>query len=159
MNPEKKAARILKNKAGKAHKAEVRKNFLALLGKTVVSNLTPVLNAEGIPELEENGDPKMTTTLSFPPYIKTSADGSPLPFRGRDTARTSRSAFIGSKAAASSGLSRKNRPGEKVLHTEAVTEDASRSFAKEVDKILNPPKVETPVPVVPVDAAELAAAV
>jgi hypothetical protein len=33
---------------------------------------------------------------------------------------------------------RKNRPGEHLLHAAAIVEDASRAFAKEVDKALIP---------------------
>ena len=33
---------------------------------------------------------------------------------------------------------RKNRPGEHLLHAEAIVEDASRAFTKEIDKALTP---------------------
>jgi hypothetical protein len=156
----KKAIRKAANKAAKQKKAETRKQFMALLGKTVQETQVPVINEEtGVPETNEDGTPKTTTVLDFPSYIKTAGDGTPLPFKGTPQQRPSSLAFIGAKAYPQQGLSRKGRPGEKYLHAAAVIEDASRTFAKEVDKILNPPPVETNVPVVPVDAAELAAAV
>lgn len=149
MKPEKKAARKEANRKRKAEKAESRKQFMAMLGRTVVEKEVPTGNQT------EDGKPEMKKVLEFPPYIKTALDGSPIPYRGQ-AQHPPRLTFVGGKTYKQQGLSRKNRPGELKLHEEAIVEDASRSFAKAVDSVLNPP-VEPVVPVVPVDAAELAA--
>lgn len=50
-----------------------------------------------------------------------------------------RLAWIGVKSLAQSGNSRKNRPGFKSEHTQALIENASRTLAVEIDKALTPP--------------------
>lgn len=153
MNPEKKAAkkqaRKERNRLATQKKAETRQKFLAMLGRTVVEKDVPT------GEQNEDGTPKTNKVLDFPKYIKTSADGSPLPFKGQPS-HPPRLAFVGAKTYKQQGGNRKSRSGEKYLHAQAIIEDASRTFAKEVDKILNPPQEPT-VPVVPVDAVEMAA--
>jgi hypothetical protein len=150
MNPSKQAARKERNKAAKQKKAETRQQFMAMLGHTVVEKEIST------GEQNEDGSPRTEKILDFPPFIKTAADGSPLPFRGQQQSPP-RLAFVGAKTYVQRQGGRKNRPGETVLHEAAIVEDASRTFAKEVDKILNPPQETPTVPVVPIDAAELTA--
>jgi hypothetical protein len=137
MNPDKKQARKERNRLAKQEKAAARQANLALVGKLV---------------FEKEVDGKKV--LDFPPVIRTSADGSILPLPEHRHPSFARSVFVNGKTFKNSYISMKNRPGNSILHAEAIVEDASRAFAKEVDKILNPPKVEeTVIPVIPENAA------
>src|SRR5580658_6876879 len=82
MKADKKAARKERNRLAKVAKKSTRQAFLAMLGKTIIEKEVPVIDeATGLPAKNEDGTSKTKKTLEFPPYIKTSADGSPLPFR------------------------------------------------------------------------------
>lgn len=50
-------------------------------------------------------------------------------------------AWLGGKVYIQSSGGRKGRPGEHLLHAEAVIEDASRMLAIQIDKALTPEKV------------------
>jgi hypothetical protein len=149
MNPEKKAARQAKNKAAKIVKAAARQAHLATLGKLVIEKTVAI-------DIEAGEGVVTKTVPDFPPFIATTADGSIKPFYNQPQS-FSKLAFIGAKTYKQQGLSMKNRPGNKELHGQAVVEDASRTFAKEVDKAMTPVAEETPIPVVPENAAQQAA--
>lgn len=153
MNPAKKLMkndqRKERNRQAKVKKAETRKALAVMLGKTVVEKEVPTGNIV-------DGKPETKKVLEFPAYIKTSADGTPLPFRGQQQ-NPPRLGWLGAKGFKQRLGGRKNRPGEKDAHALAIIEDAGRTFAKEVDKALAPPAEET-VPVVPINAAEQVAA-
>jgi hypothetical protein len=157
----KKLARKEKNRAAKEAKRLTRQSFMAMLGKTVVEKEIPtgevtVLSTFGADGKEvRTTTPEMKKVLDFPTFIKTSADGTPLPFRGQQQ-NAPRLSWIGARGFKQRLGGRKGRPGENTLRGEAIVEDASRAFAVAVDKILNPP-APTTVPVVPIDAAEQAA--
>jgi hypothetical protein len=155
MKADKKAARKERNRLAKVAKKATRQAFLAMLGKTIIEKEVPVIDeATGLPAKNEDGTPKTTKTLEFPSYIKTAADGEPLPFKGQQQ-NPPQLGWLGAKTFKQRLGGRKNRPGEKFLHEQAIVEDASRTFAKEVDKVLNPPAPdETTVPVVPINAAQ-----
>jgi hypothetical protein len=151
----KKLSRKERNRLTKEQKRKNREAFLAMLGKTVIEKEVPVIDeATGLPAKNEDGTPKTTKTLEFPGYIKTAADGEPLPFKGRQQ-NPPQLGWLGGKTFKQRLGGRKNRPGEKFLHEQAIAEDASRVLAREVDKVLNPPvPEETMVPVVPINAAQ-----
>jgi hypothetical protein len=147
MNPDKKAARREKNRLAKIAKAAERQANLAIIGKLVFEK--EVIAADGT----------KSTTLNLPPFIKTSLDGSILPLRDNRLGTALPLSFIGAKSHPHQGLSRKNRPGNKELHTDAIVENASRSLAVEIDKALAPPVAEeTPIPVIPENAVQEVAA-
>lgn len=117
-----------RNLIGKILRAEQRQKALIELGKTVITTK----DKEGVEH------------YSFPP----------APPAMPSISRLSHIAAKTRKLA----VPRKNRLTFKVEHTEALTEDASRTFAKEVDKILNPPQEQPPaegfIPAGRVDAGD-----
>lgn len=150
MTPEKKAARKKRNLERKAARAEAHKNLMVQLGRSLVKTETPKVDEEGVALKDADGKPLMETTYDFPPYIKLTADGSVKPIKYDFRQKVTKLAWLNGKQSA--GSRRKSRPGEPQLHAEAIVEDASRSFTREVDKALAPV-----VPVVPIDAAPEAA--
>lgn len=156
MDPIKKAAKLAlrkaRNQKHKAERKEAFKNMLIALGKALVKTEVPAVDADAVAIKDADGKPVMETHYDFPAYIKTTADGSVLPVKYDFRPKFQRLAWIGGKMFKQQGMSRKNRPGESKLHVEALVEDASRSFTREVDKALAPE-----VPVVPIDAAPEAA--
>lgn len=105
-----------RNFVRKALRAEQRREELVALGKTVITTK----DAEG------------NEHYSFPP-------APPV------VPSVNRLAWLGAKTH-KQGISRKNRLTFKVEQGEALVEDASRTFATEVDKILNPPIPEGFIP-------------
>lgn len=137
MKPSKKQDRNLYNLGQKIIKAAKRKAALIELGKTVETTYS---TAE---------DGSQITHLDLPVTVRVPVEKS-----------VPRLTWLGGKTYVHSGPQSKLRPGNKELHAESIVEDAGRTFAKEVDKALNPPPVVaegTPVPVVPLDAAPEAA--
>jgi hypothetical protein len=116
----KRLTRRERNRATKIPKAKVRQEFLALLGKTLVEKEVPVLD-------EETGLPTEKTEkhYDFPPFIKMSADGTPLPFKGQQQ-NPPQLSWLNGKTFKQSAGGRKNRSGQKELHTEALLESANR---------------------------------
>lgn len=157
MTPEKKAERRARNQKAKFMKAVVNRQNMALLGKLVFEREVET------DELNEDGTQKTVKVLDFPPAIRTSTSGQILPLKQRDFSIHPKIAGYGStsllpllsKGHKQSGFAMRTRPGNKVLHGEAIVEDASRSFTKAVDAALAP--VEQPIPVVPENLAGEAA--
>jgi len=102
--------RGVENVARKIVKAGARQTALIELGKTVI-----VTEKDGV------------KTYDFPPTASVTEPSIP------------RLSWIGGKTYKQQGDSRKLRSGRKPEHTEAIPEDASRTFAKEVAKALMPP--------------------
>jgi len=152
MKPSKKLARQQRNAGAKVLRAKAAKNLMIQLGKALVKKETPKVDENGIAVKDEAGQPVMEGSYDLPPYVETTADGSVKPIHFDYRPRISRLTWLNGKVYKQSGGARKNRPGESILHKEAIVEDASRSFTREVDKALAPE-----VPVVPVDAAQEAA--
>lgn len=126
--------------------------MLIALGKALVKTETPKVDENGVAIKDAEGKPEMEVSYDFPAYVKTTADGSVKPIKFDYRPKFQRLAWLSGKVFKQQGLSRKNRPGESKLHAEAIVEDASRAFAREVDKALAPE-----VPVVPMEAAAEAA--
>jgi hypothetical protein len=145
MKLEKKLERKEKNRLAKLAKAAQRQANLAMVGKLVFEREVTD---------PETGD--KSKVLDFPPAIRTSLDGSILPLADQRFPNFPRHAFVGGKTFKQSYLSMKNRPGNHILHGEAIVEDASRSFAKAVEAAMTPAE-EVPVPVVPENLAGEAA--
>lgn len=166
MNALKKNTRKQRNLDQKAKRAQSRQAMMALLGKTVIETKHPVLGENGLPVEGE-----FTTTLDFPPFIKTAADGSLLPMGRAGHQNPPHLVFVGAKSHPHHGAQSKLRPGNAFrtdlstgnklsLHEEATCENASRSLMVEIDKILNPPEAEdgaTKIPVIPENLADTAA--
>lgn len=108
-----------RNLIGKILRAEQRQKALIELGKTVIEVETK----------DEEGN--VTKHYDFPPVPK---------FRGRSIHSL---AWLSAKTS-KQGVSRKHRPSFQVEQGEAIIEDASRTFAKEVDKALAPEVVSSP---------------
>lgn len=128
MTPEKKAQKSAqrrdRNIAHKALRAEIRRKEMIELGKTVI-----------VTEKEDG-----TKSYAFPPKQK--QRGFSIPCLSHIAEKTRKT-----------GIPRKNRPGLKPEHTAALLEEASRSFAREVDKAMGIPAVDgepvaAPVPMV-----------
>jgi hypothetical protein len=121
MKPEKRLARRDRNAKLKLERADARRKEMIELGKTVI--------------VTENEDG--TKSYAFPPKQKPFSLNIPsLTHIAEKTRKT--------------GIPRKNRPGLKPEHTAALIENASRSFATEVDKALGVPAVDgEPIPFVP----------
>ena len=149
MKLQKKLDRQERNKQRKQAKAAQTKANFAMLGRLVFEREVPTGEVvDGVAVTEK--------VLDFPPAIRTSKDGSILPLpepkypnypHAAVFASSSFPRGVAPKTFPLSGLSMKNRPGNKELHGEAIVEDASRTFANEVAKAMTPE--ETPVPVVP----------
>lgn len=138
MHPDKKQARRVRNRAVKLVKAANRQAALVELGKLVEVRYNTT----------DDGGTK--TNYELPATVRVPTEKS-IPSLS----------WLGGKQYAQHGPQSKLRPGNKSLHSAAIIEDASRSFTKEVDKILNPPQEiaeETPVPVVPMDVVPEVAA-
>jgi hypothetical protein len=151
MTPEKKAARKTRNLGLKAKKAEVHRQFLVHLGHVVVEKEVPVVK-DGAPVLDETGKQVTKKVLDFPPFIKTSADGTPLPFRGQFNS-PHRLGWIAGRCRATRFGDRKGQSSHLLEYNEAIGEHGSRVFAAEVEKILNPP-VESPTATVTPEQVE-----
>ena|SRR5258708_524972 len=128
---DKKRSLKVRNRLDKKTKAAFRLLAQIELGKTVVTTEVPTGEiVDGVAETK--------TVLSLPEpkfrYVNPTRFG-----------------WLGAKTYPQQGLSRKNRPGNKELHSKAVVEDASRMFAKEVDRALAPAEA-TKIPIVPINA-------
>lgn len=144
MTPEKKALRKKRNAEFKANRAATRKQFLVNLGHVVIEKEVPVLDANKQPVMGEDGKQKTMKVLDFPPFIKTSADGTPLPFRGRYQ-RPPRLSWLSQRSGHPTRVGHnKNKSGRLQEYNAAIGEQGSRLFAQAVDAILNPPPVPTP---------------